>query len=156
MKIHILRHAKTNAESFSGKDKDRKLSTKGIKQTKCFLKEKSNSITNVLVLCSDAERTKETLSLIDIKDNPFKKRHLEELYLASCSEIENIIREQKTEGDLFIIGHNFGLSDFVSKALFTDFYLKTCEYICLEVDIEKWKDYIEGAAVKIDSFRPTT
>ena len=81
---------------------------------------------------------------------------MEELYLASCSEIENIIREQKTEGDLFIIGHNFGLSDFVSKALFTDFYLKTCEYICLEVDIEKWEDYIEGIAIKIDSFRPTT
>ena len=156
MKIHVLRHAKTNVESFSGKDKDRKLSTKGIKQSKCFLKEKSKSITNVFVLCSYAQRTKETLSLIDIKENPFQKRHLEELYLASCSEIENIIREQKTEDDLFIIGHNFGLSDFVSKALFTDFYLKTCEYICLEVDIEKWEDYIEGIAIKIDSFRPTT
>ena len=154
MRIHILRHAKTKAESFSGKDKDRQLSTKGIKQTKSFLKEKSNSITNVLVLCSFAARAKETLSLIDIKKKPFKKRHLEELYLASCSEIENLIREQKTEDDLFIIGHNFGLSDFVSKALFTDFYLKTCEYVCLEVDIEKWEDYIEGIAIKKDSFRP--
>ncbi len=155
MKIHILRHAKTKTESFSGKDKDRKLSTKGIKQTTSFLKEKSKSITNVLVLCSFAARTKETLSLIDIKKEPFQKRYLDELYLASCSEIENIIREQKTEADLFIIGHNFGLSDFVSNALFTDFYLKTCEYVCLEVDIKKWEDYIEGNAIKIDSFRPT-
>ena len=63
MKIHILRHAKTNAESFSGKDKDRKLSTEGIKQTNCFLKEKSNSITNVLVLCSYAEKNKRNFIL---------------------------------------------------------------------------------------------
>ena len=153
-KIHLLRHAKTNTESFSGKDIDRRLSKKGIKQTKDFLKAKGNSITNALVLCSFAARTKETLSLIETQKKALNKCYLEELYLASCQEIEDIIRKQNTYSDLFIIGHNFGLSDLVSRALFTDVYLKTCEYVCLEVDIAKWEDYMEGIAVKKDSFIP--
>ena len=154
-KLHILRHAKTNQYSNTGKDIDRELLAKGIKQSVIFGENKGCRINNVKILCSSSQRTKQTLELIKTYLNFSCIEYIDDLYLATCNEIESLINKQgNIDEDLLIIGHNFGLSDLASNALNKEIYLKTCEYVCLQIKIDNWNGYIEGCGKKIDSYRP--
>lgn len=155
--LHILRHAKTNPFSSSGKDIDRELLPKGIKQALLFRKEKASCINNIKIICSPSQRTKQTLELIKSNLGYSIVEYVDILYLASSNEIESLINKQgKAKEDLFIIGHNFGLSDLVSSATNKDIYLKTCEYVCLQININYWEEYVEGLGKISDSFKSQT
>ncbi len=105
--LHILRHAKTNPFSSSGKDIDRELLPKGIKQALLFRKEKASCINNIKIICSPSQRTKQTLELIKSNLGYSIVEYVDILYLASSNEIESLINKQgKAKEDLFIIGHN--------------------------------------------------
>ena len=68
MKIHLLRHAKTEVLSPTGKDFDRELAEKGLRQAiemKAFLSKTDWKKT--LLLCSDASRTKQTLENVALE-----------------------------------------------------------------------------------------
>ncbi len=154
-KIHLLRHAKTEQNSKSGRDFDRELKAKGIQQAKIFGEKLGDQIKGTSVVCSSAKRTKQTLELIKNYTSFQKINYLDCLYLASSEEIEKIIiRQQNTEDEILIIGHNFGISDFAGAALNTDIYLRTCEYILIEIDINDWIHYLPKKGTAIYKFRP--
>lgn len=155
MKLHLLRHGKTEVFSESGKDFDRALAQKGIQQAE-MIGEYLNSISinSIPVFCSDATRTRQTLSQLKKKIEFTDVKYKHELYLAEANELLEFIWNLDSQNDLFIIGHNNGLSDLAGY--FTDEFidLSTCEYICIRFDIDNWKETSKGNGIISDRFHP--
>ncbi len=140
MKIHLLRHAKTEVLSPTGKDFDRELAEKGLRQAiemKAFLSKTDWKKT--LLLCSDASRTKQTLENVALEGQFKAIEYSNELYLAEAMHLKTLIADQENY-DLFIIGHNNGLSELAEELCSNSICLKTCEYIQIECDENDWSD----------------
>ncbi len=140
MKLHLLRHAKTKVLSISGKDIDRELAEKGLRQAiemKAFLSKSEWKKT--LLLCSDATRTKQTLENVTLPGQFKTIEYTNELYLAEADQLKTLIADQGNY-DLFIIGHNDGLSALAEELCSNSICLKTCEYIEIECPGNDWSD----------------
>lgn len=154
MKIHLLRHAKTEVLSPSGKDVDRELNAKGKRQVaemKLFLSKKDWG--NTTLFCSAAARTQQTLKLLEIASTFHKVTITERLYLAESNEIENYIASPECQ-DIFIIGHNNGLSDFAQELINEPYLLKTCSYVEIEVGGKNWSEFISRSGKIISHYHP--
>lgn len=126
MKIHLLRHAKTEVLSPTGKDFDRELAEKGLRQAiemKAFLSKTDWKKT--LLLCSDASRTKQTLENVSLEGQFKAIEYSNELYLAEAMHLKTLIADQENYY-LFIIGHNNGLSELAEELCSNSICLKTC------------------------------
>jgi phosphohistidine phosphatase len=109
----LLRHAKSEEPSLLKNDYKRNLKNKGINDIRLVANEfaKLNLDPNI-VLCSSANRTKETLSEFqkEIKSK-YKVNYLDDLYHANASTILEIIKNNEAHADtLMVVGHNFGIS----------------------------------------------
>lgn len=154
MKIHLLRHAKTEALSPTGKDVDRELNAKGKRQVaemKLFLSKKDWGKTTLF--CSAAARTQQTLKLLALASTFNEVTITDRLYLAESTDIENYIASPKCQ-DIFIIGHNNGLSDFAEELINEPFLLKTCSYLEIEVEGENWSEFKSRSGKIISHFHP--
>ena len=154
MIIHLLRHAKTEKTAPSGRDFDRPLAQKGFLQCqmiKDYLSQLEEK--NTVFLCSSALRTKQTASYV------FEERHsfqiIDNLYLASDREIMlEMIKVGKNE-NIFLIGHNEGISDFASYLLGEVIHLKTGGYLRLQVpEIDDYSLLTRGCAIFEAAYRP--
>jgi len=156
MKLYILRHAKTDQNSISGKDFDRKLLKKGLAQSKemgeYFFKMNFNP---TRIYCSSATRTRETLANIQ-KQHALECNinYIDSLYLAEKDHLLKFLWSQEGGGTTFIIGHNNGLSDFAAY-LIDDFVdLKTCDFLEIEFHSDSWKETSKGSGKIISSYHP--
>lgn len=153
MKLHILRHAKTEYSSPSGHDIDRSLHPRGIQQA-YMLRDFFESLTSIdEIWCSDAQRTRQTSEIVLQEMHPKPSYHIE-LYLASKQDILQEIWSFDLSKELLIIGHNFGLSDLVSYFTEDRIELRTGEYICLEFNSDSWAETSMGTAIVFDQYRP--
>jgi phosphohistidine phosphatase SixA len=120
MRWYFLRHAKTERESWSGKDKDRRLAPKGINQV-AELKELLSVLPITSIRCSSAQRTRETA----IACNPLIPiTFSEELYLATLDQWKRILSNEAQDHMLYI-GHNDGISEFVTWLTGANIHLQT-------------------------------
>jgi len=117
-RLVLLRHAKADPDKPGQDDRDRPLAERGradaIRMGQ-FLKE--SDCVPELVLCSSAQRTRQTLELVlpQLGAAPAVK-YLDELYLARWLNIVNIVRvAAKAVGVLMVVGHNPGLEDCARK-----------------------------------------
>lgn len=155
MNLFLIRHAKTEKTASSGRDFDRQLAEKGQKQgleLQKFLAE--FDFEEVTIWCSDAIRTKQTLSLID---EHFPSQNIEfknELYLASSQEIRNLIWNTDSNRDLLIIGHNEGISDIASYFLGEDIHLKTATFIQISFEAKSRQEWSADLGRIKSVFRP--
>jgi phosphohistidine phosphatase len=137
MKLHLLRHAKTNQVSPTGKDFDRELLPRGYEQItelKLFMKE--NPIAPTTILCSSATRTRQTLAeMKGLWPNADIQYH-DELYLAEKEEILILICAQNTSNELLVVGHNEGLSELAMNLARPPHLLKTCGFVSMEFPLE--------------------
>lgn len=154
MKLHLLRHAKTDQHSETGKDFDRMLLPKGRKQCALMSSHLKDLGKIEELWCSSAARTKETLNLIKSEINLPKPHYYDELYLCSRQDYLERIWSHSKKGDLFIIGHNFGISDLASYLTDRHIELRTCGYICIEFDTKNWNEISRGTGIIVDQFRP--
>ena len=137
MKLHLLRHAKTNPHSPTGLDYDRELLPKGYEQIaelKLFFVQ--HQIQPKHILCSSAMRTRQTLA--ELKDlwHEASIQFIDELYLASKQEILDQICAQNSSEEILVVGHNDGLSDLVMNLAHPPHALKTCGFISMEFPFE--------------------
>lgn len=130
MKLYLVRHA--NALESSSGDYERELSQKG--NTQCielrnFISSKKITSKNK-VLCSAANRTKGTCSNIFTRyeDISFHKS----LYLAGANDLLSFLCSLESMEDIFLIGHNNGLSDLASYLTGKSVGMKTAA--CIEID----------------------
>ena len=120
MRWYFLRHAKTERESWSGKDKDRCLAPKGINQV-AELKELLNLLPITSIHCSTAQRTRETAMAC----NPLIPiTFSEELYLATLDQWKRILSNEAQDHMLYI-GHNDGMSECVAWLTGEHIHLQT-------------------------------
>lgn len=155
MNIYLLRHAKTEKISSSGKDFDRKLMGKGIRQSAEMLKFlEVKSFENTHLFCSTAHRTKETFQFICSKLVFNEVSFHDELYLANLKDLLQFVWNLKSQNDLFLIGHNEGLSEFASYLSGSYFHLKTSGYIHLEFECQSSEEISKDCGIIRETYRP--
>jgi phosphohistidine phosphatase len=112
--LYLLRHAKSSWADPTLPDRERPLAPRGRRDGKRIAKHLARlRIQPELVLCSTAERTRETLELIRPALGTTGSTRLEaELYAASSDELLERIRIVPEEvASVMLIGHNPGLQD---------------------------------------------
>lgn len=162
MKLFILRHAKTESISTTGKDKDRKLKEKGLRQCTSIGRFLESNYPNQVweVHCSSARRTKATYSTV--------KKHLsnvaqienvtykDELYLADKSTLLNYLSTIKTsDHPVLLIGHNDGISDLASHLIGEYLHLPTGGFVVLDLNTDSFESITSGCASLVDEFYPS-
>ncbi len=155
MKIHLLRHAKTEQLSTSGKDFDRKLKDRGIEQSKemaQFLLTQGTQ--GIETWCSTAKRTRQTFSYLADVVKPSQLEFMDNLYLCEQETFLKKLWNLNQANDLFIIGHNDGLSDLASYFADEMIHLSTCEYICFSFSADSWAELSRGTGIIANRFRP--
>lgn len=155
MKLHLIRHAKTAPTEFSVKDFERSLLTKGIIQSNVlayYLSE--HSISSKFTWCSDAIRTRETLSILKQVNDLGKIVYSPELYLCDRDIYLELIWKQKGDKDLLFIGHNDGISDLVNYFSGQNIVLKTSEFVSIEFSFDTWKEVSFDTGIITSRFRP--
>jgi len=155
MKIHVIRHAKTNQVSPSGKDFDRELLPKGIQQCmliKDYLFDKIES--DSLFFASSSKRTKQTTDLVFDRSFVDKFQFLDDLYLMEWNKMLAFVNQLNTTKDVCIIGHNEGISDFVSYITGGQILLKTGCYVCVNFPFETTAFVSKNTASVTDFYQP--
>jgi phosphohistidine phosphatase len=152
--FHFLRHAKTNQNSPTGRDFDRELLPRGFEQLiELQAKIAIQHLSISKVFCSSAQRTRQTWEEIGSYLPKAQITFLDELYLASKSELLNFITQQKSDEEILIIGHNEGLSDLVSYLSDSEIHLKTCGYIKLSFPFDHSGYLSAGTGSVVETFR---
>lgn len=153
IKLQLLRHAKTDQYSSTGRDFDRKLLPKGKKQAElmCTYFEKE-ALRPTEIWCSTAQRTRETLAGVFPAANHITYR--DDLYLTGGKNMFQAICEKKQGNSLLVIGHNNGISDLASYLSDRDILLRTCEFIELTFDCEQWSEISQGMGKITLSYHP--
>jgi phosphohistidine phosphatase len=112
--LYLLRHAKSNWSNPSLPDQARPLAKRGRRDAERIAKHLVRiGIEPQLVLCSSAERTRETFELVQPALGTTSRVSLEaELYAASSAELLERIRGVSEQvASVMLIGHNPGLQE---------------------------------------------
>ncbi len=154
MKLHLLRHAKTNQISPTGKDFDRELLQRGYEQIAEFKRYLQNHpIAPKHILCSTAMRTRQTLVELQALCPAASVQYIDELYLASKHTILDAICALKSPDDILVIGHNEGLSELTIYLSDQAVWHKTCGLVSLEFPFESSALVSKETGVIVGSFR---
>ena len=149
MKLHLLRHAKTNQNSPTGLDFDRELLPRGyaqIAELKQFFE--THPIAPKHILCSSAMRTRQTLAELQDLWPSAHIQFIDELYLASKQEILSEICALQTPDEILVVGHNEGLSELAMNLARPPHLLKTCGFVSIAFPFET-SAYISGGTGNI-------
>lgn len=133
--LYLLRHS--DAVNSADNDYNRKLSHLGKDKAHHFSTKFSTDFSFDLVLCSSANRTKETLNLLELKQTEIL--FYDSLYLAEkemlLAEIEKV---PVRISNLLIIGHNNGLSDLAMYLTGSNIHLSTCQMVQIQLETNAW------------------
>lgn len=117
MKLILLRHTKSDWTDPAQEDRDRPLNDRG-RRAATAIGDWLRSRGHVpdLVLCSDATRTRETLTALAL--HGAKVEHRPDLYLSEAETILTLARAQ-TAGCVLIVAHNPGIAAAATEACAT-------------------------------------
>ena len=144
--IYFIRHAKAGWNQPDSRDFERSLSKRGKKDLKTigsYLKLKN--INPELILSSCALRAQETAdALAKSVDFVGAKYYLEELYLSSLEEMQDIVMVQDSSiNSMFMIGHNPQLHELVNELV--DEHINkfpTLGIVSISFDISDWSEIV--------------
>lgn len=151
----LIRHAES-AEKVTGQtDKDRELTTSGMRQAASsgyFLKNQFSQID--IIFASVAERARTTAQLIAEQLNATDLVSIEdELYQASVGTLFEMIRNGDQYQNIAIVGHNPTLSyfaEFITDSEVDEMSPSTV--LIFKVPIGNWKELAKGSATLLDRF----
>ncbi len=165
--LYLLRHAKSSWDSPQLKDNERPLNKRGKKAAKAicaYMRE--NGVRPSMVLCSTAERTRQTLKRIRpaLPDDAVVVLELG-LYLAGYERFLDLMRRVDDENtpSLMMIGHNpeteqvaIDLAGDGDPELLAQMATKypTGALAVLEAPVERWRDFAPGSARLTAFVRP--
>ena len=111
--LHLLRHAKSSWKA-GVEDRERPLTRRGRDNARLLARHIAEAIGPLdLILCSNAQRTRETLGVVLAEAGTGPKSAIEdELYLADCAElVGRLLRLSEVDDNVLVIGHNPGLHE---------------------------------------------
>jgi len=155
--LNLIRHAKTQQTSPTGKDYDRELLDKGVSQANLlgnYLQ--THHISLGKILCSSAVRTQQTKSIICQQlSERCNVEYINELYHAFYNEMLQIIRTYgENEPIVTLIGHNEGISQLASYLSGESIHQRTSEIISMAIPFDSWDYLSQGTAGIIYQYRP--
>ncbi len=113
-RLILLRHAKTEKDSASGKDRDRCLDERGendAAQIGAWLA--ANGYLADIALVSTATRARQTWDHVSLYMPHCRVKYLDALYLAEPAQLLKIVQAAKDDpACLLLVGHNPGLHEF--------------------------------------------
>jgi phosphohistidine phosphatase len=116
MRLWILRHARAEDASESGRDRDRALSERGriaCRNLNTWLRESERPLPRSARV-SPALRTRQTAQLA-LDQLPVRCLSDESLWMASSSDLIDQIQQARQSGEVWLIGHNPGLEELILR-----------------------------------------
>ncbi|MCK8464391.1 histidine phosphatase family protein [Aliiroseovarius sp. S1339] len=157
----LTRHAKSSWGDADLEDHARPLNKRGRASAKAIGRWLvSKALFPDTVLCSDAERTRETWALIADKFvGAPKATYLRELYLADPDTMLAALKKAQSETAM-MIAHNPG-SAYMARRLASEpfahakfFHYPTAATAAIEFDVDKWEDVDWGTGRVVDFVVP--
>ena len=142
-KIFLMRHAKSSWKDSNIPDHDRPLKKKGEKDAKAMGKMlKSKKLSPDVILCSSAERAKQTAALFKDAISFDEKIELDDkLYMAEISDLITAIKKApKKAKSVMVIGHNPGLEALLQTLTGKVETFPTSAIAYISVPIDEWSD----------------
>ncbi len=155
LKLYILRHGKAVKTTRSGQDFDRELNNKGTAQI--------NQIGEMLartgakidqIISSSAQRTLETAEIANFHLNSGKIHYNEELYLAESDKIRVLFLKMCQGKSILLIGHNYGLSDFVNFLVADHLLLSTGMLVEINFNFDNWEEIGSAKGILVKKIQP--
>lgn len=149
--LTLFRHAKTERESDSGRDFDRRLNDRGQRDAPRIGEEiRKLDLEYDLLLSSPAARAAETATLAGL-DPRFDER----IYDASAGELMAIVEEVEEEIDrLLMIGHNPGFERLASRLLGQNLEMPTGSLVEIDLPIDGWHDAAGASGRMVRFLKP--
>jgi phosphohistidine phosphatase len=145
--LYLLRHAKSSWADATLRDFDRPLKKRGREAAERIgQRMASENLSNPLVICSPAVRTRETAEIVltSAKLN-VEPRFDERIYEASLRELDQIVTEIPDDKDVAImIGHNPGFEELLSFLTGEHRGMPTCALAKIGFGDVSWKDVRAG------------
>ena len=144
-RLTLFRHAKTEPDSASGEDFDRRLAERGRADAARMGEEiRMLGLGFDLVLASPAVRAVETAELAGLP-----ARHDQRIYDASAGELLAIVQETANDVDrLMLIGHNPGFERLASRLAGGPVDMPTGSVVEIELPIDKWNAAASGRLIR--------
>lgn len=155
--LFLLRHAKSSWDNASLSDFERTLNARGREAAPRMGRyARELGITPDLVICSPAERAKETCELFsNAAGFDLAPRYDRRIYEASVSRLVDIISEVEDEvGTLLLIGHNPAFEELLERLTGERERMQTAALARLSLDVKSWKEIREGAGRLESVVRP--
>ena len=149
--LSLFRHAKTERDSDSGRDFDRRLMDRGRNDAKRMGAEIADQgLLFDLVLSSPAARAAETAELAGLK-----ARFDQRIYDASTGDLLAVVQETGGEVDrLAMVGHNPGFERLASRLIGRDLEMPTGALIEIELPVDRWDEVGAGSGRLIRFLKP--
>lgn len=158
--LHLLRHAKSAWDKPDLPDRERGLNKRGRRDAPRMGRALAQRLAPMPVHASPAQRAQLTLrGLVDGWPALGEIAHHteESLYTFDVNELMNwIARQPPAQSALFIVSHNPALTDLVNE-LAPDAgldNLPTAGYAQLTLDIDHWRDLVQGCATLVYTLFP--
>lgn len=154
-KVFLMRHAKSSWKDANVPDHDRPVKKKGEKDVKAMAKMlKHKKHLPDLILCSSAERAKQTAVLFK-KASSYegKIEYNDKLYMAEVPDLIATLKESpKKAKSVMVIGHNPGLEALLQTLTGKVETLPTSSIAYISLPIEEWSEInseVEGKLKKL-------
>ena len=150
-RLALLRHAKTERDSDSGRDFDRRLTERGRSDAGRIGEEiRELGLMSGLILSSPAARAAETAQLAGLTPR-FDQR----IYNASTGELLALVQDcDESVSGLMLIGHNPGFEQLASRLIGQHVDMPTGSLIEMELPVDRWPDAGNGAARLVRLLQP--
>ena len=142
--LYLLRHAKSSS---SLPDFDRPLDRRGREAAELTGQQLAlEELSDPLVICSPAVRTRETAQIVLQSANLVVKEHFEQrIYEASLRDLVQVVSEIPDDKHVaLLIGHNPGMEELLMFLTGESRGMPTCALAKIQLEIESWKDLKAG------------
>jgi phosphohistidine phosphatase len=149
--LTLFRHAKTERDSTTGRDFDRRLAERGERDAPKMGEEiRRLGLAYDLILSSPAARAAETAELAGLEPR-FDQR----IYDASASELLAIVQQAENGLDgLMMVGHNPGFERLASRLTGQQLEMPTGSLIEIMLPIDNWRDAADGDGRLVRFIKP--
>lgn len=143
--LTLFRHAKTERDSASGRDFDRRLEERGRRDAERIGAEiRQEALQFDLVLSSPAARAAETAELAGLSP-----RFDERIYDASAGELLAMVQDVDDAVErLMLIGHNPAFGRLASQLTGQDLDMPTGSLLEIRLPVERWAETGSGSPVR--------
>ena len=144
-RLALFRHAKTERDSDSGRDFDRRLADRGRSDARRLGEEiRELGLKFDLILSSPAARAAETAEIAGLTPR-FDQR----IYNASAGELLAMVQDcDDSMSSIMLIGHNPGLEQLASRLIGRHVEMPTGSMIEMEFSADRWRDAGEARLLR--------